>query len=69
MMSLTTQDPPPLRQVAPDVPEDLARVQETPIGELTLGQMIETFVIWHINAHCGEIPGLQGCMSAKGYPF
>jgi hypothetical protein len=50
-------------------PEDLARTLETPIGELTLGQMLETFVIWHINAHCGEISALKGCLGAKGYPF
>jgi len=50
-------------------PEDLARVLDTPIGALTLGQMLETFVIWHINAHCGEISALKGCLGAKGYPF
>jgi hypothetical protein len=49
--------------------EDLGRVLETPMGELTLGQMIETFVIWHINAHCGEISALKGCLGVKGYPF
>jgi hypothetical protein len=50
-------------------PEDLVRKLETPIGELTLGQMLETFVVWHINAHCGEIAALKGCQGAKGYPF
>ena len=50
-------------------PEDLARNVETPIGELSLAQMVETFVVWHINAHCGEISALKGCQGVKGYPF
>jgi hypothetical protein len=50
-------------------PEDLERKIDTPIGELNLGQMLETFVIWHINAHCGEVAALKGCQGAKGYPF
>lgn len=50
-------------------PEDLERKIETPIGEQNLGQLVETFVIWHINAHCGEIAALKGCQGAKGYPF
>jgi hypothetical protein len=50
-------------------PEDLERQVETPIGELSLAQMIETFVIWHINAHCGEISAMKGCQGARGYPF
>jgi hypothetical protein len=50
-------------------PEDLERTMETPIGEQVLGQLIETFVIWHINAHCGEISALKGCQGARGYPF
>jgi len=50
-------------------PEDLERKVEGPIGELTLGQMLEAFVIWHINAHCGEISALKGCQGARGYPF
>ena len=50
-------------------PEDLDRTLETPVGELNLGQMLETFVIWHINAHCGEVAALKGCLGAQGYPF
>lgn len=50
-------------------PEDLERELETPIGKLSLGQMLETFIIWHINAHCGEISALKGCLGDKGYPF
>jgi hypothetical protein len=50
-------------------PADLERKIETPIGELSVAEMVETFVIWHINAHCGEISALKGCQGAKGYPF
>ena len=50
-------------------PDDLDRTMETPIGELTIGQMLITFVVWHIDAHCGEISALKGCQGAKGYPF
>ncbi len=50
-------------------PEDLERKIDTPIGELDLGQTLATFVIWHIDAHCGEIAALKGCQGAKGYPF
>jgi hypothetical protein len=49
--------------------KDLERKMDTPIGELNLGQVLETFVIWHINAHCGEISALKGCQGARGYPF
>ena len=50
-------------------PEDLERPLETPVGEQKLGELVQTFVIWHINAHCGEIAALKGCQGAKGYPF
>ena len=50
-------------------PEDLERQMETPVGELGLAQLLETFIIWHINAHCGEISALKGCQGSKGYPF
>jgi hypothetical protein len=50
-------------------PEDLERTLETPAGEQKLGQLVQTFVIWHINAHCGEIAALKGCQGARGYPF
>jgi len=50
-------------------PEDLEREVQTPIGNLNLAQLLDTFVIWHINAHCGEISALKGCQGAKGYPF
>ena len=50
-------------------PEDLERAIATPIGERTLAQILAVFVIWHIDAHCGEISALKGCQGAKGYPF
>jgi hypothetical protein len=50
-------------------PADLERTRETPLGELSLAQLLATFVIWHINSHCGEIAALKGCQGAKGYPF
>ena len=50
-------------------PEDLERTLDTPIGEYTLAQMLDVFVVWHIIAHCGEISALKGCQGAPGYPF
>lgn len=50
-------------------PADLKRVVHTPIGDHTVAQVLELFVIWHINAHCGEISALKGCQGCKGYPF
>jgi hypothetical protein len=51
------------------MPEDLERTINTPIGEYNVAQVVETFIVWHINAHCGEISALKGCQGAKGYPF
>jgi hypothetical protein len=50
-------------------PADLDRKMETAIGEFNLGGLLETFVLWHINAHCGEIAALKGCQGVKGYAF
>jgi hypothetical protein len=50
-------------------PEDLDRKIETPFQEYALGELLDLFVIWHLNAHCGEIAALKGCQGAKGYPF
>jgi hypothetical protein len=50
-------------------PEDLERVIKTPFGEYSLAHLLDLFVIWHTNAHCGEISALKGCLGAKGYPF
>ena len=50
-------------------PEELERKLQTPVGELSVAQVLETFIVWHINAHCGEIAALKGCQGVKGYPF
>ena len=50
-------------------PKDLERPLKTPIGELNVAQVLETFCIWHLNAHCGEIAVLKGLQGIKGYPF
>ena len=50
-------------------PENLERTIELPFGEYTLAQMVDLFIVWHINAHCGEISALKGCQGAQGYPF
>lgn len=50
-------------------PEEFTRELDTPVGKLNVAQILETFVIWHINAHCGEIAALKGCQGVKGYPF
>ena len=49
--------------------EDMAHPMSTPIGDYRLDLWIEIFVIWHINAHCGEIAALKGCQGLKGYPW
>jgi hypothetical protein len=50
-------------------PADLEIIRNTTVGELNQGQMMEIYIIWHINVHCGEIAALKGCQGAKGYPF
>ena len=50
-------------------PADLERKYKTSIGELNLGQLLEAYIIWHINVHCGEISALKGCQGLKGYPW
>ena len=50
-------------------PVDLERRMNTSIGELNLGQLLEAYIIWHINVHCGEISALKGCQGLKGYPW
>ncbi len=50
-------------------PEDLELRALTTAGEINMGQAVELFVIWHINAHCGEIAALKGCQGLKGYPW
>jgi len=50
-------------------PADLDRTRHTTVGELNAGQMLEIYVVWHINAHCGEISALKGCQGLTGYPW
>jgi uncharacterized damage-inducible protein DinB len=50
-------------------PADLDRRRNTSAGELNLGQLLESYIIWHINVHCGEISALKGCQGLQGYPW
>jgi hypothetical protein len=50
-------------------PADLEQKFVTSVGELNMGQYLEAYIIWHINAHCGEIAAFKGCQGAKGYPW
>jgi hypothetical protein len=38
-------------------------------GGLSLAQLVETVIIWHVNAHCGEVSALQGGQGSEGYRF
>jgi hypothetical protein len=58
-----------LSWVASLSPHDLERKVSTPIGEFNMGQVLETFIIGHINNHSGEISALRGCQGLKGYPW
>ena len=49
--------------------EELERTIPTPIGDHSLGQFLEVFVIGHVNSHSGEISALKGCQGLKGYPW
>ncbi len=49
---------------------DFDRVIPSGMGEsTTLGQLLQAFVIWHVDAHCGEISALKGVLGLKGYLF
>ena len=50
-------------------PEDLEPRVLTTAGEVNVGQAVALFLIWHINAHCGEISAIKGCQGLKGYPW
>jgi len=50
-------------------PKDLERREVTTAGEMNVGHAVAAFIIWHINAHCGEISALKGCQGLKGYPW
>jgi uncharacterized damage-inducible protein DinB len=50
-------------------PADLEVSRHTTIGDLNMGQMLDTYIVWHINVHCGEISALKGCQGLQGYPW
>ena len=58
-----------LEWVASLTPEDMDRPVQTTIGELSLAQMLDAYIIWHINVHCGEIAALKGSQGLPGYPW
>jgi hypothetical protein len=58
-----------LSRVASLTPEELKHTICTPIGDFALDQFVDSFIIWHINAHCGEIAALKGVQGLKGYPW
>jgi hypothetical protein len=45
---------------------DLSNFQ---LGEQTVGWFLANVLLWHVNAHCGEVSCLKGLQGAKGYPF
>lgn len=49
---------------------DLDRFIESGMSaSTTLGQLLHSFVIWHVDAHTGEIAALKGALGLKGYAF
>jgi hypothetical protein len=47
-------------------PLDLSAFQ---LGQQTVGWFLTNVLLWHVNAHCGEISCLKGLQGARGYPF
>ena len=39
------------------------------LGKQSLAWVLGNILIWHIDAHCGEISCLKGLQGAKRYPF
>ena len=39
------------------------------LGKQSLAWVLGNIVLWHINAHCGEVSCLKGLQGARGYPF
>ena len=39
------------------------------LGQQTVGWFLANVLLWHVNAHCGEVSCLKGLQGAKGYPF
>lgn len=50
--------------------EDLEHTMELRMmGTQTVGWVLGNIILWHVNAHCGEISCLKGMQGARGYPF
>ncbi len=39
------------------------------LGTQTVAWVLGNIIVWHVDAHCGEISCLKGLQGAKGYPF
>jgi len=39
------------------------------LGKQTLAWVLGNIIIWHVDAHCGEVSCLKGLQGAKGFPF
>ena len=52
-------------------PVDLDRNMDlgAPMGQHTVGWILQVFVAGNIRAHTGEISALKGTQNMKGYPF
>ena len=50
-------------------PKDLERTISTSVGDYAMDHFLAFFIIWHINAHCGEISAIKGCQGLQGYPW
>ena len=45
------------------------KIEVQGMGEMTIAYLLGTFLIGHINNHCGEISAVKGLHGTKGYPF
>ena len=39
------------------------------LGKQNVGAFLGNILLWHVNAHCGEVSCLKGIQGTKGYPF
>ena len=39
------------------------------LGKQNVGWVLSNMVLWHVNAHCGEVSCLKGLQGSRGYPF
>jgi hypothetical protein len=52
--------------------DDLARIVDLfslGLGQLTIGYILNQFVLGHVDNMCGEISYLKGLQGARGYPI